>query len=185
MAGTAADTGPRERILAATVEVIAEDGIAGLTHRAVAARADVSLAATTYYFASKDELLREALRGLAAEEAQQLRAAEQALSPQERADARAVAARIAHVLANQSRVGAKYELYLAAAREPEVRRDALSWIAAFTDLAGAVVPGPWAARALVAAVDGLVLHHLATAGAVDEHGLARDVERLLVALRRS
>ena len=44
----------------ATVAVIAERGIAGVTHRLVAERAGVSLAATTYYYATKFDLLAEA-----------------------------------------------------------------------------------------------------------------------------
>lgn len=50
----------RERISAAAVEVIADHGIAGLTHRLVADRAGVSLAATTYYYKGKFDILAEA-----------------------------------------------------------------------------------------------------------------------------
>jgi DNA-binding transcriptional regulator YbjK len=50
----------RREILEAALRVIGRDGVAGLTHRAVADEAGVSLAATTYYFASKADLLREA-----------------------------------------------------------------------------------------------------------------------------
>ncbi|TVQ39191.1 MAG: TetR family transcriptional regulator [Wenzhouxiangella sp.] len=40
----------RQAILDATLEVIAEGGVRAVTHRAVAARADVNLSLTTYYF---------------------------------------------------------------------------------------------------------------------------------------
>lgn len=50
----------RGKIAAAAVEVIADHGIAGLTHRLVADRAGVSLAATTYYFKGKFDILAEA-----------------------------------------------------------------------------------------------------------------------------
>ncbi|MFH9069433.1 TetR/AcrR family transcriptional regulator [Streptomyces alboflavus] len=49
-------------IVAATERVIAERGIEGLTHRAVAAEAGVPLGATTYHFATKDDLIAAALR---------------------------------------------------------------------------------------------------------------------------
>ncbi len=42
--------------------MIAADGIAGLSHRTVAAEADVPLGSTTYHFGSLDELLVAALR---------------------------------------------------------------------------------------------------------------------------
>ncbi|MGW1076012.1 TetR/AcrR family transcriptional regulator [Streptomyces sp. NPDC002537] len=50
-----------EEIAAATEQVIAERGIEGLTHRAVAERAGVPLGATTYHFATKDDLIQAAL----------------------------------------------------------------------------------------------------------------------------
>ncbi len=50
----------RDRIAQAAIELLGEIGEAGLTHRDVAARAGVSLAATTYHYASKFELLEHA-----------------------------------------------------------------------------------------------------------------------------
>lgn len=47
----------RRRILAATLEVLATRGIDGLTHRTIARRAGVSLAATTYHFCCIDDIL--------------------------------------------------------------------------------------------------------------------------------
>ncbi|MFF4948475.1 TetR/AcrR family transcriptional regulator [Streptomyces chattanoogensis] len=50
-----------EEIAAATEKVIAARGIEGLTHRAVAEEAGVPLGATTYHFATKDDLIQAAL----------------------------------------------------------------------------------------------------------------------------
>lgn len=47
----------REAIIEAAAELITHDGLAAFSHRSVAAKADVPLAATTYYFADLDELL--------------------------------------------------------------------------------------------------------------------------------
>lgn len=52
----------RDELLAAAIELFAEGGARAVTHRAVARRAGLPPATTTYYFASIDELLREALR---------------------------------------------------------------------------------------------------------------------------
>jgi AcrR family transcriptional regulator len=50
----------RSRIANAAVEVLASHGVTGLTHRLVAAKASVSLAATTYYFDTKYDIVAEA-----------------------------------------------------------------------------------------------------------------------------
>jgi DNA-binding transcriptional regulator YbjK len=51
----------REELLAAAIELFAEGGSRAITHRAVATRAGLPSATTTYYFESIDELIREAL----------------------------------------------------------------------------------------------------------------------------
>ncbi|MFI2702418.1 TetR/AcrR family transcriptional regulator [Cellulosimicrobium composti] len=47
----------REAIVRAAADLILREGPAAVTHRAVAARADVPLAATTYYFTGLDDLI--------------------------------------------------------------------------------------------------------------------------------
>ena len=51
----------RRAILEATLRILRDHGLAELTHRAVAQEAGVSLALTSYHFASKDNLISEAL----------------------------------------------------------------------------------------------------------------------------
>jgi DNA-binding transcriptional regulator YbjK len=48
-------------LLQTTLRLIADEGIDAVTHRAVAEAADVPLGSTTYWFASRQEMLREAL----------------------------------------------------------------------------------------------------------------------------
>ena len=50
----------RTRIITAALELIAAEGVAGISHRKIAAHADVPLGSMTYHFANMDELLREA-----------------------------------------------------------------------------------------------------------------------------
>jgi DNA-binding transcriptional regulator YbjK len=52
----------REAIVAATVRVVAREGVAAVTHRRVAAEADVSLSSTTWHFATMADILEAALR---------------------------------------------------------------------------------------------------------------------------
>lgn len=52
--------GPREAILRAAIDVIAEEGATAATHRRIAERAQVSLSSTTYHFASLSQIVHEA-----------------------------------------------------------------------------------------------------------------------------
>ncbi|MEV0617478.1 DUF952 domain-containing protein [Nonomuraea sp. NPDC050404] len=54
----------RATLLTAAVALLTEGGFAAVTHRAVAHRAGLPLAATTYYFTSRDQLLAEAFAQL-------------------------------------------------------------------------------------------------------------------------
>ncbi len=52
----------RRELLEAVLRLVARKGVSAVTHRAVAAEANVSLRATTYYFATKEDMIREAFR---------------------------------------------------------------------------------------------------------------------------
>lgn len=172
----------RAAILDAALDLIALEGPAKVTHRAVAARAGVPLAATTYYFGSKDEILLAALELVAEREAAALTAARGLLGdgvPDPGDVARALVA----TLAAEPHLAAKFELYLAAGRRPELRAVARRSVAAFVELAASVVP-PQHASTFVACVDGLVLRHGATSGALDTDELAEQIATLIAALRR-
>jgi len=58
----------REAIVAATVQVVAREGVGAVTHRAVAAEAKVSLSSTTWHFATKADILEAALHWTAERE---------------------------------------------------------------------------------------------------------------------
>jgi TetR/AcrR family transcriptional regulator, regulator of biofilm formation and stress response len=182
----------RLQIIEATLRILGARGPGAVTHRAVAEEAGVPLAATTYYFASKDELLREALGRLAAEEVERLREAATALegTPLTATTlAQGIAAVIAAQFASRDDAVAKFEVYLEAARRPHLREAVASWQLQFTQLAraalteaGARDPGA-SARVLVDAVHGLLLHELATThGPLDEQVLAVRLAPVLDAL---
>jgi TetR/AcrR family transcriptional regulator, regulator of biofilm formation and stress response len=52
----------RDSIVAATVRIVAREGVAAVTHRRLAAEAAVSLSSTTWHFATKNDILTAALR---------------------------------------------------------------------------------------------------------------------------
>jgi DNA-binding transcriptional regulator YbjK len=155
--------GRREQILEAALRVIGRSGRQAVTHRAVAEEAGVPLGSTTYYFDSRDDLLRQALEHVAASEAERYgRRAEElrrVKSPRQLADrlidelVAAAEDRIAYI--------AEYELWLEAGRRPELRRAAQSWcdaeqrsVAAAMEALGSADPATDASL-IVAAIDGL------------------------------
>lgn len=73
--GTRAEASGRVRdaIVAATVRIVAREGIAAVTHRRVAAEADVALSSTTWHFATKADILIAALRWTAHREVERIK----------------------------------------------------------------------------------------------------------------
>ncbi|MFG2298199.1 TetR/AcrR family transcriptional regulator [Streptomyces sp. NPDC048603] len=167
------DPGRRDRIIDAAIRVVGARGIAGLSHRSVAAEADVPLGSTTYHFRTLDELLVAALR-----RANEGFAAAVAASPvlsDPAADLPSALARFLGELlaADRGRAELEYELYLAALRRPALRPVAAEWCEA---MAGALAArtDPATARALVAVLDGITLQVLLTDMPYDEE-YAREV----------
>src|SRR3954468_18366429 len=62
-----------DQILRATLEVIRREGLGAVTHRTIADESGVPLGSLTYYFATKQDLLRSALRLYVAEDVARLR----------------------------------------------------------------------------------------------------------------
>ncbi|HEV8648125.1 MAG TPA: TetR family transcriptional regulator [Actinomycetes bacterium] len=183
----------RRAILEATLGIIGEQGTAAVTHRAVAAAAGVPLAATTYYFASKDDLLDQTLRFAAEEE---LAALERDVLPATDAATFSDAvdrlcAVVWHSYRTRGRVRALalYEIYLEAARRPALRAVAQEWNEACVRL---LVPGlrglgiaepEAAARMVLAMLDGFMIEDLGSHQPGFEQQILRpSVERLLRAL---
>jgi len=64
----------RDAIVAATVRIVAREGVAAVTHRRVATEAGVALSSTTWHFASKADILEAALAWTADGEVTRIRA---------------------------------------------------------------------------------------------------------------
>jgi TetR/AcrR family transcriptional regulator, regulator of biofilm formation and stress response len=156
-----------DEILRATLEVIRRDGLGAVTHRTVAEASGVPLGSITYYFATKQDLLRAALRLFVAEDLARLRATAEELMAAG-ASGPQVVERFAEVLEGEEGGGvAQFDLYLEASRDPVLREAAIESLRAYAEVAelglrAAGVPDPaGAAAVVVAAVDGLGLHRLA------------------------
>jgi TetR/AcrR family transcriptional regulator, regulator of biofilm formation and stress response len=182
----------REALLEATLRVIGETGIDMVTHRNVAEVAGLPLASTTYWFASKDELLEEAFQFAAHRDIARL----ESRLAQGRAQGDPIKA-ISMVLVpfddedqtiGRPRVIAAYALWLEAARRPALRTIARRWTQAYVRAVSQLLDRTGSmereddAKLLVAAVDGLVLDQLAQHTSSD---LRPRLERLAVALVQS
>jgi DNA-binding transcriptional regulator YbjK len=112
----------RDELLAAAIELFSEGGSRAVTHRAVAARAGLPSATTTYYFESIDQLIREAL---GAHVASWIRALDDLAKtdPSRSVDLDRTAQFVAAVFAGRGPEIAAVELsiFLAAARQPRLQ----------------------------------------------------------------
>ncbi|MGH0033483.1 MAG: TetR/AcrR family transcriptional regulator [Myxococcota bacterium] len=131
----------RRTILDATLRVIGREGVAGVTHRAVAAEAEVPLASTTYYFESKADLLCEAFRYYAERSNREVdRSALRAVNDAGGAlpePADAIEAFVSYLVTDlterRESLAAEYELHLEASRRPELRALSQRWHVDLTD----------------------------------------------------
>ncbi|MFJ9625994.1 TetR/AcrR family transcriptional regulator [Streptomyces sp. NPDC101181] len=168
------DPGRRARIIDAALSVVAAEGIAGLSHRRVAAEADVPLGSTTYHFRSLDELLIAALRRCNENFAEALRGSEVLAGPPPPGGA-ASGAELAEELTRllgqwfageRGAIELEYELYLAALRRPALRPVAAEWTEEAVEVLSRTTDEE-TARALVALMDGICLQVLLTGGTFD------------------
>jgi TetR/AcrR family transcriptional regulator, regulator of biofilm formation and stress response len=183
----------RDAILRATLALIGERGLDAVTHRAVAERAGVPLAATTYWFESKEQLLGEALLLAAREETARVERIVLELAPQEldvAEWARAIAAVLASDLEEDpAKHVAFVELVLEGTRRPALREEVERWNRAHVLLAELGLracgsPDPDGdARVVVGAISGMLLGQLAHPQSDFEQRIFRPaLERLFTSL---
>ncbi|MFC9509999.1 TetR/AcrR family transcriptional regulator [Streptomyces sp. NPDC057002] len=164
----------RERILAATLDHIADEGVAGVSHRKIAVRAGVPLGSMTYHFTGIDDLLREAFT----------RFADHIVAVFERhlgsagtaEEAREAVTDLVHTLSEGPRRDfvLAHELYTLAARRPEYRELTHAWMRRSRLLLEQHFDAD-TARQLDALIEGLTLHR-----ALDTEPQSRELTRLAV-----
>lgn len=159
----------RDALLRAAIELLGETGVKSVTHRAVAERAGVPLASTTYYFRSVRELVEEALKLHVAERVAELESLVDVALHAAGASVTQLAERMAAVLvaAPTPTLVAQYQMYLEAGRNPALQPAATEALAAFEGLIARVLTAlgarqpQAAAEAFFALFDGFALHRLA------------------------
>lgn len=118
----------RERIIAATLDLIAEEGIARVSHRKIAVRAGVPLGSMTYHFSGMDDLLREAFSRFTDHIVAVFDA--HLSAPANPDQARQAVADLVHMLSEGSGrdLVLTQELYTLAARQPAYRELTHEWM---------------------------------------------------------
>lgn len=214
--GPMADISSRDRILDAALEVLADDGLAGFTHRRIEERAGVSHGSTTYHFGSRDALFDAVVERLLTREAETLHEvmaevladvadgplADGAADPLRGQPFRAgfewteqpgrllmyryTRTLMSRLLSEPELIRARFEIYLHAsrtegglARLTESRQEIYRAQAAQAATLGYPDPALYA-RAMVALIDGISIHHVSVP---DPQVAERAVDAVLVMLR--
>ncbi|GAA5156207.1 hypothetical protein GCM10023321_31520 [Pseudonocardia eucalypti] len=185
----------RQELIEATVRIIAREGTAGVTHRAVTAEVNAEPGAVVHHFGSRDVLLQQTLEYLMRRQAALLQPywsqlERHARNPEAFTDRLCV---LASVMVQGDRdVGiATFELQLAASRTPELREVLAERGRAFARLAekaltelGSTDPRADSAR-LINAIGGLLAGQLALPRRDFEERILRPVvHRLVTAIAR-
>lgn len=196
MAARRFDPGRRQRIIDAAIRIAEFKGIAGLSHRTVAAEADVPLGSTTYHFASLDDLLVAALEQVTREPSSAMTDWEDVLAevgrpaPAHGARPQATEGRgltLADALTRlldeyahggRGRIRLEYELYLAALRRPALQPVAAAWCDEMARILARHTADEATARVLVALIDGLLLQLLLTDRPFDRQAVRSALARV-------
>lgn len=170
------DPDRRGRIIDAAVEVIARHGVAGTTHRLIAAAADVPLGSLTYHFTSLDDLRAQAFRRYADRMSVAYAAHFDGVETHEQfVDA------VTDLIAGNGGADAHewataYELYLAALREPALRDVTEAWMRSSRAVLERFVD-PLTARGVDALIEGLAIHLMLSTSALPRDQIRRIVAR--------
>ena len=151
------DPDRRQRIIQACLDVIAERGVAGASHRNIAVAADVPLGSMTYHFTGMDELLHEAFASFAHTVSEQFERRMAAATTPDEARQAVLALITDDVFASQRELIITHELYTLAARDPSYRQLTNAWMRS-SRAALERHFDPATARLLDALIEGLTIH---------------------------
>ncbi|MFK8850962.1 TetR/AcrR family transcriptional regulator [Streptomyces sp. Ac-502] len=171
------DPDRRTRILDATLDVIAEYGVAGTTHRHIAARAGVPLGSVTYHFASLNDLQAQAFARHVEQQATVFEELFKDVATHEHfVD---VLVDLVHGGPARHRSAVLgFELHLAALRDPGLRSLTQTWT---EDSRGVLArfTGPDGAARLDALLEGMILHALLTTAPESREATRDAIDRTL------
>ncbi|WP_027503444.1 TetR/AcrR family transcriptional regulator [Rhodococcus sp. UNC363MFTsu5.1] len=187
MSSAATPKGERRRmaLVEAAADLMLEGGFEAVRHRAVAQRAGLPLASTTYYFESLDDLIARAVELSGSREMDAMRARIDEITQADR-DAAAVVELIIELLvgpiegAAREHLIARYECFIASARHPQLQEVQRRLRIQFDDALGEVLRRSGrqvrqeGLRRLICVVDGAVVGALSESDP-DPEQLAREM----------
>lgn len=174
------DPDRRRRIIEACLDVIAERGVAGTSHRVVAAAAGVPLGSMTYHFAGMDDLLHEAFASFARTVIEQFERRMAAATDLAEARRAVLALITADVFASNRDLVLTSELYTIAARNPAYRDLTNAWMASSRAALGRHFD-PTTTRILDALIEGLTIHRALDTEPQDPQLVEAAIERITIA----
>ncbi len=167
----------RQRIVEATLDVVAEYGVTGTTHRRIAAAAAVPLGSVTYYFATLDDLIAAAFLQLAEQSSDEFAKRMAMAGDRDSAKAAIVAIIAGSIWATPRTLLLSYELYAFAARHPPVAAVMQRWMSN-SRVALERFFDPLTARALDALVEGIGIHNSIDTEPLEEDAIRTIVDRI-------
>ncbi|MBP1325924.1 DNA-binding transcriptional regulator YbjK [Leucobacter exalbidus] len=167
----------RREILAAATQLIVENGAASLTHRAVAARANVPLGSTTQHFSSIDDIRDAALQVLA-DETDVALARMATLIDDVVAHPEPFVDVLIEFLADERTLKADIALMTTATVDPHLRALALRWNDRLIEMLARQI-GHERATAIVTYYDGVTIHAGLNEAPLDHGTLLRTIKALM------
>jgi DNA-binding transcriptional regulator YbjK len=153
----------RSLLLESAIRVVADRGSGSLTHRAVADEAQVSIASVTYHFPSISDLRRDTLEHAGSSIGLELAGLVLAASTRvEETPEICAAFAIRLVVERRIETAAVFELIIAAAHDEELRPVVALYNDRLTDLLAPYEGDQRRARIVGAAIQGLLIVHLAS-----------------------
>jgi DNA-binding transcriptional regulator YbjK len=166
----------RDRIIDACLDVIAEAGVAGTSHRKIAEAADVPLGSMTYHFAGMDQLLHEAFARFATMMSEQF--AQRMSEARDAGSARAaVGDTIRDIFGDQRDMVLTHELYTLAARDATYRDITNGWMGRSRRLLEEHFD-PTTAQILDALIEGLSIHRALDLHPQDDAVVREAIDRI-------
>ncbi|TDE89284.1 TetR family transcriptional regulator [Occultella glacieicola] len=172
------DPDRRDRIIDACIEVVSRAGVAGTSHRKVAAQAAVPLGAMTYYFDGMDDLLREAFTRFATTISDRFERRMAAAPDADAAREAVIAIILEDVFGDDRELVLSHELYTLAARDRSYRSITADWMAR-SRAALERHFDPETARMLDALIEGLTIHRALDSQPRDPREVEIAVTRIL------
>ncbi|KAF1020372.1 MAG: HTH-type transcriptional regulator RcdA [Paracidovorax wautersii] len=166
----AGDPGRRERLVDTALSIMLIQGVQGVSHRAVAAEADVPLGSTTYYFRDLDALLMASIERLTQRRRMEMETWSADIASLDALITGLAELIITRLTRDRQETMLSYELYFLALRRPAFRFYSEASTQVLRDTIRRFADED-TTRALTALVDGLVVQGLLSTHIPTQHDL--------------